>query len=77
MRSKYPIKTIMDHYALFPTVDVVTGAGVAPSGSGVDSSIGGGALRSEPRCSSSHLSISSERPTNGRFPSRLIMSSLR
>jgi len=39
-------------------------------------SSGGGALFS-PRFSSSHLSISSDRPTNGLLPSNLIISSLK
>ena len=65
------------YYGFLSMLEVVTGAGVAPSGSiGVDSSRGWGALRSEPRCSSSHLSISSERPANGRFPSKSIILSL-
>jgi hypothetical protein len=58
-------------------VDVAMGTGMGSSAeeSG-ESSRGGGALRSEPRCSSNHLSISSERPRNGRLPRRVIMSSL-
>jgi hypothetical protein len=54
--------------------------GIGPSISGPPFpmfSSGGGADFSDPRFWSNHLSMSSERPTNGRLPRRRIMSSLK
>jgi hypothetical protein len=58
--------------------EAATGAGAGGSSRGMTaSSRGGGALRSwVPLFSSSHLSMSSERPAKGRFPRREIISSL-
>lgn len=51
-----------------------SGKGSSTEGAG-GFSRGGGALRS-PRFSSNHLSMSSDLPTNGRLPRRVIISSL-
>lgn len=48
--------------------DATPGAGVGDGSASTGLSSGGGALRSEPRLSSSHLSMSSARPTKGRLP---------